>query len=95
MVRPERRVVLAGASPVRLSAEAPGSRLQPGVVIPSSRAEYHKPLQRRLEIPAARDRVAQAAAELIIEPIYEADFEAHSYGFRLKGGYMETGQRPC
>ena len=30
MVRPERRVVLAGESPVRVSAGAPGSRLQPG-----------------------------------------------------------------
>jgi hypothetical protein len=47
MVRPERRVVLAGASPVRVSAEAPGSRLQPGGEIRPSRAECRKPLEER------------------------------------------------
>ena len=47
MVRPERRVVLAGGSPVRVSAGAPGSRLQPGGEILSSRAECRKPLQER------------------------------------------------
>jgi hypothetical protein len=47
MVRPERRVVLAGASPVRVSAGAPGSRLQPGGEIRLSRAECRKPLKER------------------------------------------------
>jgi hypothetical protein len=47
MVRPERRVVLAGASPVRVSAEAPGSRLQPSGEIRPSRAECRKPLKQR------------------------------------------------
>ena len=47
MVRPERRVVLAGASPARVSAEAPGSRLQPGGEIRPSRAECQKPLKQR------------------------------------------------
>lgn len=37
---------------------------------------------RRLGIPCVRDRVAQAAAKLVLEPIFEADFEEHSYGFR-------------
>jgi hypothetical protein len=46
-VRPERRVVLAGESPVRVSAGAPGSRLQPGGEIRPSRAECQKPLQER------------------------------------------------
>lgn len=40
--------------------------------------------QRPLGIPTIRDRVAQAACKLVIEPIFEADFEAHSYGFRPK-----------
>ncbi|MEF8770215.1 hypothetical protein [Candidatus Accumulibacter contiguus] len=31
-----------------------------------------------------RDRVAQMAVKLIIEPIFEADFCEHSYGFRPK-----------
>jgi len=47
MVRPERRIVLAGESPARVSAEAPGSRLQPGGEILSSRAECRKPLKER------------------------------------------------
>ena len=46
-MRPERRVVLAGESPVRVSAGAPGSRLQPGGEILSSRAECRKPLKER------------------------------------------------
>jgi len=40
--------------------------------------------QRPLGIPTVRDRVAQMAVKLIIEPIFEADFCAHSYGFRPK-----------
>ena len=47
MVRPERRVVLAGGSPVRVSAGAPGSRLQTSGEIRSSRAECRKPLKER------------------------------------------------
>ena len=37
---------------------------------------------RPLGIPTLRDRVAQMAVKLVIEPIFEADFCAHSYGFR-------------
>ena len=37
---------------------------------------------RPLGIPTIRDRVVQAAAKLILEPIFEADFEDCSYGFR-------------
>jgi len=40
--------------------------------------------QRSLGIPTIRDRVAQMAAKLVIEPIFEADFCATSYGFRPK-----------
>jgi hypothetical protein len=46
-VRPERRIVLAGESPVRVSAEAPGSRLQPSGEISPSQAECQKPLKER------------------------------------------------
>ena len=38
--------------------------------------------QRPLGIPTVRDRVAQAAALLILEPVFEADFQDTSYGFR-------------
>jgi RNA-directed DNA polymerase len=37
---------------------------------------------RRLGIPTVRDRVVQAALKLVLEPIFEADFEPCSYGFR-------------
>jgi hypothetical protein len=47
MVRPERRVVLAGESPVRVSAGAPGSRLQPSGVIRPREAECQKLLKKR------------------------------------------------
>jgi RNA-directed DNA polymerase len=40
--------------------------------------------QRPLGIPTIKDRVAQMACLLVIEPIFEADFEEHSYGFRPK-----------
>lgn len=38
--------------------------------------------QRPLGIPTVRDRVVQMAAKLVIEPIFEADFQPSSYGFR-------------
>lgn len=39
---------------------------------------------RRLGIPTVADRVVQAALKLVLEPIFEADFEPVSYGFRPK-----------
>ena len=38
--------------------------------------------KRPLGIPTIRDRVAQMVCKMIIEPIFEADFEESSYGFR-------------
>jgi hypothetical protein len=40
--------------------------------------------KRPLGIPVIRDRVVQMAAKLVVEPIFEADFCWHSYGFRPK-----------
>ena len=39
---------------------------------------------RILSIPAIRDRVVQGALKLILEPIFEADFQSGSYGYRPK-----------
>ncbi len=40
--------------------------------------------ERPLGIPNIRDRVVQMAAKLLLEPLFEADFDADSYGFRPK-----------
>jgi len=40
--------------------------------------------ERPLGIPTIRDRVVQMALKLVVEPIFEADFCEHSYGFRPK-----------
>ena len=40
--------------------------------------------QRLLGVPCVADRCVQAAAKLLLEPIYEADFASCSYGFRPK-----------
>jgi RNA-directed DNA polymerase len=40
--------------------------------------------KRPLGIPVVKDRVVQAAVKLVIEPIFEADFQPCSYGFRPK-----------
>jgi len=40
--------------------------------------------QRPLGIPTVRDRVVQQACKMIIEPIFEANFQDNSYGFRPK-----------
>jgi RNA-directed DNA polymerase len=46
------------------------------VYIPKGKG--HRPLG----IPAVKDRVVQAALKLVIEPIFEHEFEPRSYGFR-------------
>jgi len=39
---------------------------------------------RVLSIPAIRDRVVQGALKLILEPVFEADFQTGSFGYRPK-----------
>ena len=48
---------------------------------------------RVLSIPAIRDRVVQGALKLILEPIFEADFQPGSYGYRPKRSAREAALR--
>ena len=50
---------------------------------------------RKLGIPTVSDRVVQAALKLVLEPIFEADFQPCSYGFvRHEVRGIEGGGRP-
>ena len=44
-------------------------------------------------IPTIRDRVAQTAAKLILEPILEADLEPNAYGYRPKRSAQDAIQK--
>jgi group II intron reverse transcriptase/maturase len=50
------------------------------VFIPKPGSQERRPLS----IPTVRDRIVQAAAKTVIEPIFEADFQPCSFGFRPK-----------
>ena len=49
--------------------------------------------KRPLGIPTVRDRVVQAALLAVLEPIFERDFAAHSYGFRPNRGCKDALRR--
>lgn len=55
--------------------------------------------ERPLGIPTIRDRVAQAAAKLVLEPIFEADFEDCAFGYRpgrsARGAVEEVHRALC
>src|SRR5438552_9403151 len=46
--------------------------------------------ERALGIPTIRDRVIQTAAKLVLEPIFEADFEDNAYGYRPARGAVDA-----
>jgi group II intron reverse transcriptase/maturase len=66
-----------------LAEDLRGGRYRP---LPARRVFIPKPgrpgERRPLSIPAVRDRVVQAAVKIVLEPIFEADMLACSYGFR-------------
>src|SRR5471030_1103359 len=46
--------------------------------------------ERPLGIPTIRDRVAQTAAKIVLEPIFEADFEDSAYGYRPRRSAIDA-----
>ncbi|MCP1850148.1 MULTISPECIES: RNA-dependent RNA polymerase family protein [unclassified Bradyrhizobium] len=73
----------------QLRDELIGRSYQP---LPSRKREIPKDggsKVRVLSIPAIRDRVVQGALKLVLEPVFEADFQPGSFGYRPKRRHMK------
>jgi RNA-directed DNA polymerase len=76
-----------------LSEELRSGRYRPQQIrrhyIPKPGSQEKRPLG----IPTVRDRVVQTALQRVLEPIFERDFAAHSYGFRPGRGCKDALRR--
>jgi RNA-directed DNA polymerase len=78
----------AGDDGLRVFLEALAAELRAGSYRPRPLPRVHIPKpgkpgkSRPLGIPTVRDRVVMAAARIVLEPVFEADFLASSFGFR-------------
>ena len=75
----------------RLHEDLRAGRYRPSAVRRVRIPKPGKPGETRpLGIPTVRDRIVQAAARHVLEPIFEAGFAEHSYGFRPRRSAKEA-----
>src|ERR1035441_1998997 len=68
-------------SSARVSSESPAHTSSPTTSKPKPHNAW-KGKQYEAHVPTVQDRVVQAALKLVLEPVFEADFQPLSYGFR-------------